>query len=694
MRHFLLLFLFSLFAVAVPAQNQKAIDSLENVLKTASDTNRVNVLIALSDLVHLTEPELALKYSGEAILLAEQLKFTSGLFHANMSKGLAFYGIGSLDSALTYFEDAKVYAEQRKDLAQLASVCVNMGNAYGDKGQNKKCIQYYLLGSSYTEKLNKPEKAAYILVNIGTVYSVLGQHDSALVFYRDAEKTLSGINKDHPKLTVVYNNIGTTYLEFKDTAKAEDAFTKALRISTLENNQRGIAAASDHLAVILYYKGWSDSAYAMLNNAILIYEATGAKSGISEARVHLGELYYEDKKYAEAIASLDAGREIAEEIGDYYNLKMYYLTLSKIYEATGNIPLALDFQKKLMTVKDTLFNLSNSTVVSEMKMQLENEKSLREIDALNAHGQRQTVILYSAIAVGILILLLGLVAFNRYLVKKRASEKLTAQNEKIQLQKDIIEEKNKDITDSIRYAQRIQNAILPSKEAIRKIFPHSFVLFRPKDIVSGDFYWFDESGEYKFFSVVDCTGHGVPGAMLSVVGHNFLNKAVHDEELIMPDKLLHYLNENISKMLRQKHDNQVIQDGMDIAMCVYHELSGTLYYSGSFNSLYHIRNGKLSEIKSDKIFIGNFYEEPTKNFTLHAINVEKGDLFYVFSDGFADQFGGPTGKKFKYKPFQELLLTIHGEEMEMQEQHLSAAFETWKKTLDQVDDICIIGIKI
>ncbi|CAN5137836.1 hypothetical protein BH09BAC5_BH09BAC5_15910 [soil metagenome] len=694
MRQIILFLLVSLFSNCLFAQNQKSIDSLTTVLKTATDTNRVNSLLELSDVYHNDNPEKATEFAREAIALADKIQYTSGIFHANMGMALAFYVGGNLDSAIFYFEIARQQAEKNKNITDLASVYSNFGNVYGDKGDNRKCIQYYLIASDYTAKLNKPDKAAYIIVNIGTVYSVLGQHDSALVYYVKAKDLLTGIDKNQVKLPIVYNNIGATYLELKDTAKAEIAFTEALRISTFHNNQRGLATAYDHLGVIVFSKGFHDSAFVMLNNAISIYEKTGSKAGISEARVHLGELYFIDKKYDQAIECLNTGRIIAVELQDYYNLKMYYSVLSQVYEAKGDFQKALDFHKQFTIIKDTIFNLNNSNVVSEMKTQLENEKGLREIEALNAKDQKKTFIIYSAIAVGFLFLLLLVVFYNRYQVKKRSGEMLALQNEEIQNQKDIIEEKNKDVTDSIRYAQRIQNAILPSKEAIKGIFAESFVLFRPKDIVSGDFYWFEDLGDYKLFSVVDCTGHGVPGAMLSVVGNNLLNKAVLDEKLIMPDKLLQYLNENISHMLRQKHEDTIIEDGMDIAMCAYHVPTQTLYYSGSFNSLYHIHNGILTETKSDKLFIGNYYIHPDKKFQLHSIKAEKGDAFYVFSDGFADQFGGPAGKKFKYKPFQDLLLKIHKEKMEMQGEILNATFDEWKSKLDQVDDVCVIGIRI
>jgi serine phosphatase RsbU (regulator of sigma subunit) len=694
MRYHPIVFLFLvLFPITLLSQNKTALDSLQRALKTAKDTNRVNTLIELSDLVHLDDPAEGLRYAKEAIVLAKKLRFSNGYFYGNMAVALAFYGNGKFDSSLVYFEIAKATAAEQNDLSKLTSVNMNIGNIYGDIGQNKKCIQYYLLAADYAEKINRPEKAAYIKVNIGTIYTALGQNDSALRYYTEAQKKLASLNPNHEKLPIVCNNIGSTYLELGDTSKAEINFKEALRIATLHDNRRGIASSSEHLGVVLYfYHHLRDSAIADLQRAISIYETTGSKSGQAEARMHLGEIYTKEKRYDEAISCLETGVKLAEELQDNYNLEIYYKLLSEIYEVKQDPALALAYHKKLLVVKDTIYNLSSSNIVSEMQTELANEKGRREIEVLNAENDKQTMIIYSAIALGALLLILAVVVFNRYLVKKRAGELLAVQKEEIQLQKNIIEEKNKDITDSIRYAQRIQDAILPSKEKIREIFPHSFALFRPKDIVSGDFYWFEQASGHKIFLVADCTGHGVPGAMLSVVGHNILNKAVNDSKIVMPDQLLQNLSENISKMLRQKHNDKNIQDGMDIAVCSYNESEKTMYYSGSFNPLYIVRNGILTEAKPDKIFIGNY--EADQKFTLHKIAVEPGDTFYVFSDGFADQFGGPGGKKFKYKPLQQLLAGMQHETMEAQEKKLSVAFEEWKNSLEQVDDVCVIGVRI
>lgn len=386
---------------------------------------------------------------------------------------------------------------------------------------------------------------------------------------------------------------------------------------------------------------------------------------------------------------------VAIAIQNYYTLDNYYEELSGVYEDQGRLDSALFYHKKLQDVRDTLFNLNKSNIASEMQTELANERSLREIDLLKEKDKKKSLILYASVALGGLLLLLVILAYNRFLVKKRSAMLLEKQNVEIQEQKEIIEEKNKDVTDSIHYAKRIQNAILPSNDRITELFPSSWCYFVPKDIVSGDFYWFEKEGEYKLFGAVDCTGHGVPGALLSVVGHNLLGKALTDLKLVMPDKILAFLDGEIHRTLRHKDSENEggVQDGMDIALCCYHEKSKTIYYSGAANPMYIFRRGELIEYKADKIMIGSG-DSATKNFKLHEIKVETGDEIILFTDSYADQFGGPFGKKMKYKTFKEMLLSIQSLSMGEQSVSVANSFTEWKKDFDQVDDVCVLAIRI
>ncbi len=255
---------------------------------------------------------------------------------------------------------------------------------------------------------------------------------------------------------------------------------------------------------------------------------------------------------------------------------------------------------------------------------------------------------------------------------------------------EIIREKNKEITDSINYAKRIQESILPPAEQLEKALPDSFVLFRPKDIVSGDFYWYSPAGDYFVIAAADCTGHGVPGALMSMLGSNFLGHIVHEKNISSPGQALHELDERIRGALKQQ-ENPDSKDGMDIALCAFQLKGNKLLYSGANRPLVMIRNKELKEYAPGKFPIGGQRSE--KIFENHQLELQKGDCIYLFTDGYADQFGGPRGKKFMKKRLYELLLEIHSLPMKDQKEKLWKAFSDWKGSLEQVDDVLMIGFR-
>lgn len=273
------------------------------------------------------------------------------------------------------------------------------------------------------------------------------------------------------------------------------------------------------------------------------------------------------------------------------------------------------------------------------------------------------------------------------------TEEVVRQKEEIEKQRQKLEELYKDVTDSIRYAKRLQESILPPENFIRQLFPESFVFFKPKDIVSGDFYWFYKSDTKILFAAVDCTGHGVPGAFMSLVGANALNQAVKEHGILQPAKILEDVNRLSSETLNKNNENNSVRDGMDIALCAIDKKTMELEYAGANNPLYLIRNNELNEVKADKFAIGAF-EPGTKKYTNHKIKLQQGDKLYVFSDGYADQFGGKKGKKFMYKQFRDTLLKIKDEKMHKQKELLAEKLDKWKGMYEQVDDILVIGVEI
>jgi ligand-binding sensor domain-containing protein/serine phosphatase RsbU (regulator of sigma subunit) len=307
----------------------------------------------------------------------------------------------------------------------------------------------------------------------------------------------------------------------------------------------------------------------------------------------------------------------------------------------------------------------------------------------------QTAVFYGGMIIFILFLVYGadkVRTKNLQSAKKKLEENVKARTQELAIKNAELAEKNKDIMDSIRYAKRIQEAILPPPNIVKKHLPDSFVLYKPKDIVSGDFYWVEKRDSIVMFAAVDCTGHGVPGAFMSIVGHNLLNQSV---ELDEPAKVLDRLNKLLSETLQQQGDHEYrVKDGMDIALCFFDRNKMELQYAGAYNPLYIVRKGELQEIKADALAIGTYEQGKSSHYTNHRLQLEKGDMIYVFSDGYVDQFGGPQGKKFKYNQFKELLVRVHTLEMEKQRAELDHTIEEWRKGFEQIDDMLIIGVRV
>lgn len=285
-------------------------------------------------------------------------------------------------------------------------------------------------------------------------------------------------------------------------------------------------------------------------------------------------------------------------------------------------------------------------------------------------------------------------------VKERTAQ-VVAQKEEIEAQRDELEkhrdqlaEQQKHIMDSINYAKRLQNAILPTPEYIKELFDEYFIFFQPKDIVSGDFYWFNKLNGKRYFSAIDCTGHGVPGAIVSMVGHNWLEYAVKDLKLERPMDILKALNVGVTETFKEKDEDGAVKDGMDIALCCVDYENMKLQFAGAYNPAIIVRNGEVIQLKGDKCPIGAFSRRSATGYTHQEIDIFKGDMVYVFSDGYPDQFGGDDGRKFLIANFKKLLVEIHALPIAMQREKVEQTFFDWMKYESQLDDITVIGIRI
>ncbi len=346
----------------------------------------------------------------------------------------------------------------------------------------------------------------------------------------------------------------------------------------------------------------------------------------------------------------------------------------------------------LFSVLNVVANAENERAVWKIANQDEVERltsMLAKKDATIKTLETSRTLFLIAFVVAVLFIIIAAIFLfvRRKQTRQLANETLERQNAEITLQK-------KSITDSINYAKKIQDSILPPESQIKRVLPNSFILYEPKDVVSGDFYWLENRDNLSIFAAVDCTGHGVPGALMSVVGFNLLNQAVNEMGLTKPSDIIYHLDYGVNKLLRQSDGGNSVKDGMDLALCSYDPATRKLQYAGVFNPAYIISKGEFIQLKPDKFPIGINADGVTDIYTNHEFQLSQGDMIYLFTDGYADQFGGPIGKKFKYTRFRELLLKIHLLPCEEQMRILKKEFVDWKSGLEQVDDILVIGVRV
>jgi serine phosphatase RsbU (regulator of sigma subunit) len=499
-------------------------------------------------------------------------------------------------------------------------------------------------------------------------------------YYRKSDKRTYVFKADY--------NLGCMLLEADKVDESEKYLIRALKYARKEDVKNWELNCLMVLGSIYKSKNDLDKALKYtLESSEVMFQKSG-NYGNGRIPSNLAVIYSELGNIERSNYWIDQAIKHAKKKNDKLLFKEIYFTDFELKKKHGKSVEALESYEKFVLYKDSIFNeqVLEASDIAEDKYkneieELENskikaEKMLAESEQKRAKNQQFWMI------VVVIIVLIGFgVMAQRFVVTKK--QKIV-----IEQQKEIVEEKNKEITDSIQYAKRIQNAILPPDKLVKKHLQESFILYKPKDIVAGDFYWLEHKDDKVLFAAADCTGHGVPGAMVSVVCNNGLNRSVREYGLTDPGEILNKTREIVIAEF-EKSDEEV-KDGMDIALC---NIEGTtLKYAGANNPLWIIRDGELRETKADKQPIGKFDE--LLPYTTHTFELQKGDSIYIFSDGYVDQFGGEKGKKFKAQAFRELLLSIQNKPMEEQRQIINTTFENWKGGLEQIDDVCIIGVKI
>jgi serine phosphatase RsbU (regulator of sigma subunit) len=584
-------------------------------------------------------------------------------------------------------------------LISLAGSLNNIGYNYKYKGEIEKALDYYHKSLKIQEKLGDKINLATSLNNIGLIYDDQGDVENALKYYHNSLEIQEEID-DKQGIARSLSNIGLVYFHEENITKAIQYYHKSMKIQEEIGDDMGLAISSNNLAAIYSKQGNSLRALEYYEKSMVLEGKVGNKKGVAYALNNMGRVYSEIKNYKEASHYCNKSLNMAQELGFPSHIRNASITLSEVYKKQNKGLQALEMYELYINMRDSINNekTQKATIRQQAKYEYELQKAKDDAEhekilAIEYEEKiKQQILTFSATTVLIMVIIFLVFVFNRLKITRK--------------QKMIIEEQKKEIIDSINYAKRIQEAMLPHPEIVKELLPDSFIYYQPKDIVAGDFYWIEKvvhEGRNRepmiLFAAADCTGHGVPGAMVSVVCHNAMNRVISDNSLTDPGKILDKTNEIVVNQLNKtntfnKNEIDSIRDGMDIALCMLNTKTNTLQYSGATNPLWIIRKGEdnVEEIKATKQSIGKV--ENRIDYLTHHVELNKGDSIYIFSDGYADQFGGEKGKKLKYKPFKKLLISLRNESMKNQMESIHNHFNHWKGNLEQVDDVCVIGVRI
>ena len=721
-------------------------DSLLEELKSNNRTNRLNLLFAILDACPIDDNNKFIPEAHKEISnLLDTAQNESVIRNATINQAdlLVYesayaYHIDDNETELKLFKKELSLRKEILDTSRISATYIRLSDYYGSISDYKNKLVTLKDAINFFDSTNYLLGLSRIQYELSLFYTNLDDLDNAVNSLNAALETEKKIG-DSARITRGLCLIGMFYLrnDFLDTAR--HYFNHCVERSSKLNDYSNLVQSKFHLGQILYHEGKINEAIIhqekvneiavqlkemewYLKSAIELGKYYRKQKKYNKAKKYYDEIIFLAEKYKHEVSISNTKKELAAmyleqgKIPDAKNLideatpyiiekgspdqKMEALLIAyKVDSASQNYQTALSNYQKysvmLIAAKDKVFLLQEAKNNYKKEISSEKEKSRSKQLIKDAEIAKQSSQLKSRkktttiLTVGLSILG-ALMLFLIYMFKKKAEAQRLIEKQKKQVDAafDELEEKNTEILDSINYAKRIQSAILPPKKMIKGCFENSFILYKPKDIVAGDFYWLEQKDKKVLFAAADCTGHGVPGAMVSVVCNNALNRSVREYALSEPGQILDKTREIVIKEFEKSEDE--VKDGMDIALC---SLEGNkLQYAGAHNPLWIIRNGKVLETKANKQPIGKFDKQLP--YTTHTFELKKGDSIYIFSDGYVDQFGGEKGKKFKSKTFKSLLLSIQEKTMEEQKVSIDNAFETWKGSIDQIDDVCVIGIKV
>ncbi len=709
---------------------QKIDSSLAEISKIAASGDKASLALAYSDLAELYydngETNNALDYYEQTLEQKEASGDKMGVSVALMNMGVIYLNTYRLDEALKFFNKSLKIKQDIVDKPGESKVLYRVGNVYYEQKDFAKAAEYFEKSLEIDKTLKNDKDIAASFNNLGVMYYQLRNYQKAMEYYEKAYKMdeKSGYEKE---MSIALNNMGNINFDWSKYKEALDFYEKSLNLKEKIDYQKGIAISLFNIGNVYQKLNNASKAKDYYTKSIKISKNKNFNDLLYSVYIALSDLYnlqkdcqasYDSYKNAvnyKAFAPVSVGRQFSE-----MHFKFEAESLRKTEEIT--------------MLKEEVARQKLYAQTIRIKKELEITEKNAELSRIEADMNFQRLLKYTFFIGFFLVLILAAVLYRGYKQKKKQrdeiekknqalehanfeisekneelnqqKEEITSQRDEIEAQRDQIILQKQEITDSIYYAQYIQKALMRPEEGIMSMLPENFILFLPRNIVSGDFYWMGKKGDNIIVIAADCTGHGVPGAFMSMLGIALLNEIVSrmpDPEpgAILPaNEILNQLRDNVIKSLHQTGKEGESKDGMDVALCVINKNIGKLNFAGAFNPLYHVPSSMAAsshgtivhEIKGDRMPIGIFISEniPFKN---HELKIEKGDTVYIFSDGFADQFGGPKCKKMSHAYFRQSLLDVQNLPMCEQKEKLLQVHNEWKGDNEQIDDILLIGLR-
>lgn len=722
--------LFLLFQGSLLAQEDqvpKLKAMLSRVKTTRSEMTLSNDLAAIYLSTSLADSSI--RYANRALDLSHELISNEDEFQALSTLKAAYLQQGMYEKAVLYEIQLAAYYEKINNEEKLTETLKEIGDTYRNEGVYGSALQYYLYLLKIREEQSDTKGIVNVMNDIGIVFREQRNYKESLRYFADAFDLL----RKNPNLTQelgeTFSNIGTAYYFMDSYDSANFYFEKAYTLKTKIGNFTEIAKSINDLGLIQNARNNYPEAIKRFTEALNVLANVHSEDFFTTNIIlnNIGTTYLKAGDLKKALEYHKEALYIATQSHIKERVLVSYQSLVETYKAMDDFKSAYQYEHLYNLAKDTLYTNQTAKQIAEMQTRYDSEQKQKSIEILSKQNEINTLDLKRRnqflIFLGFGLLLsavLGFVIYGRYRFNQKANKLLKSQNieilekkQEIIMQRDTLEDQSKELSitlaeldkkshavvSSLNYASRIQAAILPQKKELDAIFSDCLLFFQPRSVVSGDFYWLGKvlkpNGSHKIiFTAVDGTGHGVPGAFMSLVGSSLLKEIVHTRQIVSPEQILIELDEGVKETLQQ-HDTHN-QDGMDLALCMIDFQEGIMEFAGAKNPLIVIQDEELQVFKGDKYGIGGIDKiHKHKDFHKHTIALKPGTTFYIFSDGFQDQFGGGDGKKYGLKKLKDFLFSIHLLPFGEQERKLAMEITAWQGTKEhQTDDILVMGFRV